>query len=45
MADLVSGNINACVLMIAERACDLIRGIAPLAAEHPRRAAAPELFR
>ena len=26
MPDLVSGNINACVLMLAERASDLIRG-------------------
>ena len=26
MPDLVSGNINACVLAIAERASDLIRG-------------------
>ena len=29
MPDLVGGNINACVLMIAERASDLIRGRVP----------------
>lgn len=29
MPDLVSGNINACVLMLAERASDLIRGRPP----------------
>jgi choline dehydrogenase-like flavoprotein len=30
MPDLVSAHINACVLMIAERASDLIRGKAPI---------------
>ena len=41
MPDLVSGNINACVLAIADRASDLILGQAPPAAE-PSRAAQPE---
>jgi len=32
MPDIVSAHINACVLMIAERAADLILGRMPLAA-------------
>ena len=31
MPDLVSGNINACVLMLADKASDLIRGRTPMA--------------
>jgi len=30
MPDLVSAHINACVLMIAEKASDIIRGKPPL---------------
>jgi choline dehydrogenase-like flavoprotein len=33
MPDLVSAHINACVLMIAEKASDIIRGKPALAAE------------
>jgi 4-pyridoxate dehydrogenase len=36
MPDLVSAHINACVLMMAERASDLIRGKPLLAPEQPR---------
>jgi choline dehydrogenase-like flavoprotein len=30
MPDIVSAHINACVLMLAEKASDMIRGKAPL---------------
>jgi choline dehydrogenase-like flavoprotein len=32
MPDVTSGNINACVLMLAEKASDMIRGLRPLPA-------------
>ena len=34
MPDLISAHINACVLMIAEKAADLIRNKAPLPADY-----------
>ena len=33
MPDLVSAHINACVLMMAEKASDMIRGKPPLPAD------------
>jgi choline dehydrogenase-like flavoprotein len=35
MPDLVGSHINACVLMMAEKASDMIRGRAPLPAAYP----------
>jgi 4-pyridoxate dehydrogenase len=41
MPDLVSANINACVLMIAERASDLIRGRTLIRADLPPQQTSP----
>lgn len=42
MPSLIGGNINAAVMMIAERTSDLIRGQPVLAPEHPGRVTATQ---